>query len=163
MKWFAAVAATLGWVFSWSQLRGIRTEYIEGDLGPVPLGLLVMLGLTSTLMLALAVAALMNADFWPRLSVAVGVLFVAAIYLSHLALLSDTVRRFDRQGTADRRETSSIAGDSLEAMLKVTPAGKPRSQAAVAIFIAGVPTALILSGLSMLIRPSGRSQEVTVG
>lgn len=163
MRWLSGLAAIGGWLFCWSQLRGIRAEYIAGGLGPIPLWLLVLLGAVSTLLLATAVAIVMNLGPWPKMSVAVGLAFVAVIYLSHWSLLTDTVRRFDAEnGSGGARRGSSVATDSLEAMLKVAPSGEPRSLATVAIFIAGVPTALVLSGLTVLIRPSRDPSEAAV-
>lgn len=131
----ATLAALTGWIYSWSVIRQVRSEFAFGDLGPMPLWLILLMGGTSTLLIAAALAAGMGAPIWPLVAGAAGPAFLALIVLGQRSVMRHP-HMSDPVGIAD----------ALNAALRV------RSPLSVAIFVAGVPTALILSSLTWTIR-----------
>lgn len=137
-KRVAAVAALVGWIYSWSVIRQVRTEFSFGDLGQMPVWLLILMGGTSTLLIATSLAAAMGARFWPILSAVAGPAFLALIVLGQYAVMRHP--QIHRAVGID---------DAFNAALRV------RSPFSVAVFVAAVPTALVLSALTWMIRSRG--------
>jgi hypothetical protein len=136
----AALAALGGWIYSWYLFRGVRNEYASGDLGPMPSWLVLVLGLTTTGLIACSIAAWMRVPLWPLLAVGSAVVFLIAIVGSQQAVMQAVV---DTKFGGVARVS---IGSAVNASLRI------RSAAEV-ILIAVVPTMLTLTALSDWIFP----------
>ena len=130
----------MGWLYSWWLIRGFRAEYAAGDIGPMPMWLTVLMTLASTALIAAAVSAGMKAPIWPWLSIIAGAGMVKLVVGGYFAVLRSTVP-----------ELSPGLGEAFNAALR------SQKMWVVVIFVAGIPAALVLAGLTglMLNRSAG--------
>ena len=129
------VAAVAGWVYSWYQLRGVRNLYLSGDLGQQPFWLILLLGITSTALIGTAMTAVTRFKVWSYLSVVSGLGLFLSIVLSESAVATSVGLPIS-------------FGRALDLALRT------RSLFAVVVFVAGIPTLLVLAGISGLIEKS---------
>lgn len=135
----AMIAGFAGWIYSWYLIRGIRNEYSPGDIGKMPPWLLLLMAVTSTLLIGTSVSAGIRIPVWPFISAGSGLALVSLIFLGQLSVMR----------SAAPMQTPSFP-DAVRAALRVrTPFG-------VAVFVAGIPTLLVLSGITGAARGGGR-------
>lgn len=149
----AGVVAAIGWVYSWYLFRGIRNQYARVDIGSMPLWLLIIMGLTSTALIATTVMVMLRAEVWSKLSIAAGGLLFVAIVMAPFALMSS----YESQGSDGVRKCANFGPASCEQPANLASAFKAvfatRSALSAAVFVAGVPTILVLCGSSGLLLP----------
>lgn len=131
----ALVASTLGWLYGWFLLRGVRNEYAVGDLGPAPSGLLFLLIVITFVTIATALTAGIRVPFWPWMAIGSAILVVAGILLAQYFPLHDYYARHGGS-PVDLGEVVTVA------LRNRTPAG--------IVISTGIPMLLLLSGLSGL-------------
>ena len=131
----AMIFGFVGWIYSWYLIRGIRNEYSPGDIGKMPPWLLLLMVATSTFLIGTSVTAGLRLPVWPFVSAGGGLLLMSLIFLGQLSVMR----------SAAPTQTPSIS-DAVRAALRVrTPFG-------VAVFVAGIPTVLVLSGITGVAR-----------
>ncbi|MGH2772726.1 MAG: hypothetical protein ACRDIU_06280 [Actinomycetota bacterium] len=132
-------AGLVGWLYSWWLIRGFRAEYAAGDIGPMPMWLTVLMTLASTALIASAVSAGMKAPVWPWLSIVAGIGTVKLVVGGYFAVLRSTVP-----------ELSPGPSEAFNAALT------SQKMWVVVVFVAAIPTALVLAGLTglLLTRPA---------
>ncbi len=131
----AMIAGFVGWIYSWYLIRGIRNEFLPGDIGRMPGWLLVLMALTSTLLIGTSVSTGIRIPVWPFISAGSGLALVSLIFLGQLSYMQ----------SAAPTQAPSLS-DAVRAALRVrTPLG-------VAVFVAGIPTLLVLSGITGMAR-----------
>ncbi len=124
------------WLYSWYLIRGLRAVYSDEvrDIGAMPPWLLGLMVLTSTILLGASVSAGMRIPIWPLLSVAGGLAIFGLIVLGQFAVMNSVFLRPVSVGQA--------LNEALE----------NRKAWSVALFVAGIPTVLVLAGLTGMIR-----------
>lgn len=124
--------ALTAWLYSWYLIRGLRFAYSgEGiEIEPMPSWLLVVMVLSSSSLLGCAVCAGMRVPAWRGLSIAGGVALFGLPVLGQFAYMNSI---FAGQVSLDR---------ALDQMLE------SQSGLSVALFVAGIPTLLVLAGFS---------------
>ena len=138
----AMIAGFAGWIYSWYLIRGIRNEYSPGDIGKMPPWLLVLMALTSTLLIGTSVSAGIRIPVWPFISAGAGLALVSLVFLGQLSYMR----------SAASTQTPSLF-DAVRAALRVrTPFG-------VAVFVAGIPTLLVLSGITGIARGASSARQ----
>ncbi|MFN2609267.1 MAG: hypothetical protein ABR507_00095 [Actinomycetota bacterium] len=138
----AAASAFVGWVYSWYLLRGVRNFYAEGDVGTQPFWLVLLLGLTTTALIATTLTAGTRFRGWPYLSIGSGAGLFGSIILSQFAMLG------------------SVGAGSLANAFDL--AFRTRTTLSVAVFIAGIPCMLVLSGITFLLRRPHETSNMAV-
>jgi len=131
----ALAASTLGWLYGWFLLRGVRNEYAAGDLGPAPPGLLILLILITFVTIGTALAAGIRVPLWSWMAIGAAVLIVAGILLAQYFPLHDYSARHG-SFPVGLGEVVTVA------LRNRTPAG--------IVVSTGIPMLLLLSGLSGL-------------
>ncbi|MGI8425624.1 MAG: hypothetical protein ACR2FO_01960 [Actinomycetota bacterium] len=126
-------ASFAGWLYSWYIIRGVRRVYSVRDAGGMPTWLLVLMALTSTALIATTVCSGMRLSVWPAISMGAGVALLALIVGSQLAVMS------------------SFFGYSVSIGRAFSESIQTRSPVYVAIFIAGLPALMVMSGLRGLL------------
>jgi len=109
----------------------------------MPSWLLLIMALSSTALLATSVSAGMRFPPWRYLAIAAGAGLVGLIVLSHLALLHSVV------------SSHKTLADAFDSALR------GQSAANTAVFLAGIPTFLVLSGLTGILQARGRLSPET--
>lgn len=130
---FTVIAGFAGWLYSWFVIRGVRNEYSAGDLGPMPLGVLIVLGLVSTSLIAAFVLAGTRSRAWPFLAIVSGPLLGVGTVLAQWFVM--------RHPLGSRASLS----DAFTAALN------SRSGLEITLFIAFIPTSLVLAGAAELL------------
>lgn len=131
----AIITGFAGWLYSWYLIRGIRNEYSPGDIGKMPPWLLLLMALTSTLLIGTSVSAGIRIPVWPLVSVGAGLALVSLIFLGQLSYMRSAAPTL----------TPSFS-DAVSAALRV------RTPFSVAVFVTGIPTLLVLSGITGVAR-----------
>lgn len=140
--WFGLAA----WLYSWYLIRGLRHAYSgEGiEIGPMPSWLLAVMVLSSSTLLGCAVCAGMRVPAWRGLAIGGGLALFGLTVLGQFAVMNSVFVR------------SVSFGAALDQVLET------RGAVNVALFVAGVPTVLVLAGLSGLMAsrfPAGLPEE----
>lgn len=146
MKWarlVALITAVVGWIYSWIVFRQVRSEHQLGD-ASLPGWLLILMGTASTVLIATAFLAYFRSWVWAPLALASGILFFSMIVLGQLSVMQSALD-FARSQGAEARTVTFM--DAARAALRL------RSTAG-AVVVAGVPTLLVLSGLTGLVLPN---------
>jgi hypothetical protein len=131
LRRLATLAGLAGWLYSWFVIRGVRSEYAVGDLGTMPVWLLVVMALSSTILIAAALSAAMRAGLWPSLSVAAGLALFCLIVFGQLAVM---------------RSASRIARPSVADAL--TAAARVRGPVHAGLFMVAIPAVLVVAGIT---------------
>lgn len=129
--WFALGA----WLYSWYLIRGLRHAYSGAgiDLGVMPSWLLAVMVLTSTILLGTTVCAAMRFPAWPALAIGGGFGLFGLTLLGQFAIMSAVF-------------TSPVSlRDALGQVLET------RGLLSAGVFVAGIPTILLLAGLTGLL------------
>lgn len=115
------------WLYSWSLFAEIRNEFSVGG-GSPPVWILVVLGFTTTALIAAAGASWMKFRLWPVAALLGGASFAVAVVATQFATM--------------RIATSAVTiGDAFDAAL--------RERSALGVgFVTAAPTLLILAGLT---------------
>lgn len=162
MRALISVAAFAAWIYSWLLVRAVRTEFAVLQIGRIPVWLLILLGVTSTALIATSVGIWLRAGFWPIVSTLAGLLLFVSVVVSQYAVIDATfTSEFVPAETRDDRPTIAEAFDST---LRRNVDGQPRGAVNLAVFVAGIPSLLFLSGLSGMltgVRRRPRPQEAT--
>lgn len=149
----AGIAAFVAWLYSWYLLRNVRLEYGGGEIGSMPSWLVLLLALNALATLGTAMAAWLRLPAWPVLAIATGLLFVIGIVSGHYAVMSSTLDAFARAG-------AEVVGkvrisDAVRAALRT------RGPLHL-VLVTAVPTLLVLSGASGLLRLGPRRAPAPV-
>ncbi|MGH9196318.1 MAG: hypothetical protein ACRD1T_11330 [Acidimicrobiia bacterium] len=145
---FAILIALVSWIYSWWILRGVRAEYATGQIGSMPLWLLILLGGATTLLLATAVTAGLRSPAWPLFAAIGGVALVAGVFGSQYGLMKSAVDVL--------APTANVNVD--DAVRSVF-----RSRGAVEITgLFGLSTLLILAGATGYLKPEKQMAEADV-
>lgn len=134
----ASLLALAGWIYSWLIFRGVRNEYAAGDIGGIPAWLTALLAITTTLLIGTLVTAAINIPVWTALAVVAGFFMLAAVVGGHYGVMNSALAAVGRP--------SAGVGDAVRATLRTRSALE-------VVLISGLPTLLVLSGLSGLILP----------
>jgi hypothetical protein len=141
-----AITAFVGWLYSWALIRAIRSDFAVGDLGGLPLWLIVLMGVSSSALIAASLAAAMRAGLWPLLAATAGLTLFLLVVLGQLALM---------KGVPSVQDPSF--GDALRAAVRV------RTRLAAGFWVVGVPTGLVLLGLAGFALKSQEGDHEDVG
>jgi hypothetical protein len=133
----SAVLGFLGWLYSWLLIRNIRAEYSHGDIGKMPVWVILLMGFASTALLVAGLSAAMRAPIWPAISVIAGLSLFVLVVGGQMAIMR----------SASEIQAASIA-DALRAVFRTS-----RSLRAVFVFV--LPFVLVAGGLVGLGRRSG--------
>lgn len=127
----------VAWLYAWYLIRGLRHAYSgEGiEIGPMPDWLLLVMVLTSSSLLGCAVCAGMRVPAWRGLSITGGLALFGLTVLGQFAVMNSVF-------------VSPVSlGAALNQVLET------RGTMNVALFVAGIPTVLVLAGLSGFVAP----------
>lgn len=136
----------VGWLYSWSLIRAIRRDFSFG-LGRMPLWLMVLMGIASTLLIAAGLSAAMRAASWPALAASGGIFLFLLVVLGQLAVMQ----------AAPGIEDPSFS-QAFHAAIRV------RSPISAGLFVIALPAALVvfgLAGLSLRSRSANADKERT--
>lgn len=126
-----AITAFVGWLYSWALIRAIRSDFAVGDLGGLPLWLILLMGVSSSALIAASLAAAMRAGSWPLFAGVGGLSLFLLVVLGQLAIM---------KGVPTVQDPSF--SDALRAAVRV------RTGLAAGFWVVGVPTGLVLLGLA---------------
>lgn len=121
------------WFYSWSLFVEVRNEFSVAD-GSAPGWVLVLLGFTTTALIASAATAWMKFGAWPAIAVIAGAAFAVSLVGTQFVIM--------------RIATDAVTiSDALDAALRT------RSMFGV-IFVTAAPTLLVLAGIAgFIFRP----------
>lgn len=142
---FVIVVALVAWIYSWWLFRGVRAEYTTGEVGSMPGWLLVLLGGTTTALVATAVAAWLRAPAWPLLALAGSVGLVASVVGSQYGVMKSAV-------DALAPGTPLALTDAVRALVRT------RGSFEIAL-ISGLSMFLLLGGVTAYLRPIRQAVE----
>jgi hypothetical protein len=132
-----AVLGFVGWLYSWLLIRGIRAEYSYGDLGRMPFWVVLLMGFASTALIVAALSAAMRAPVWPAVTVVAGLSLFMLVVGGQMAVMR----------SASEIQAVSIQ-DALRAVFRINQG------LGAALFVVGIPAALVVAGLVGLLKPS---------
>jgi hypothetical protein len=138
------VAGWLGfgaWLYSWSLFVEVRNEFSVAD-GSPPVWILVLLGLTTTALIAAAATAWMKFWFWPAIALVAGLSFAASVIGTQFV-------------------TMRIVTDAVTLSDAFNAALRERSAAGV-VLVTAAPTLLVLAGAAGLVRRTRHQIRETV-
>jgi hypothetical protein len=134
------ITSLIGWVYSWYVFRGVRVEYASDLIGAMPRWLVVLFGVTTTVLIATMISAGMRLNFWPALAIAASFGFVIGLLGGHYGVMTSIIETIG----------DGVARPSLANVFEETL----RNRSAVEVtLIAAVPTILLLSGLTGWLLP----------
>ncbi|MEO7803091.1 MAG: hypothetical protein ABIS18_01230 [Actinomycetota bacterium] len=160
MRALTSIAAFAAWIYSWLLVRAVRTEFQVLQLGRIPVWLLVLLGATSTALIGTAVSIWLRTKWWPMVSTLAGALLFASIVISQYAVID--AKFTGDQGTTQINQDRPTLSSAFASTLRTKVGGEARSAVNLAIFVAGIPFLLFLSGLAGMLfgfRDRPRPQE----
>lgn len=126
----SAALGFIGWLYSWMLIRGIRAEYSHGDLGKMPFWVVLLMGFTSTALIVAGLSAAMRAPIWPVICLVAGVSLFLLVVGGQMAVMR----------SASEVQAASVP-DALRAVFRIN-----RSLSG-ALFVLGLPSALVVGGL----------------
>lgn len=138
---------TLAWIYSWILFRQVRAEHTLSEQA-TPGWLLVLMGLTSTALIATAILAGLRSPLWPTMAAVVAVAFAVLVVLAQHSMLTAAL-----EAGADPK-----AVDRLTLWFSAQAAIRSRSAFGAAL-ITGLPLAMLLAGATGLVLQQGGSDE----
>lgn len=138
------MVALVAWIYSWDLFRRFRIEYADGLIGVMPRWLLIVFGVTTTLLVAAAFLAKMRVWFWPAAAVAGSAAFPTGVIGGHFALMNSIIE------TAGVGTTRATIADAFNEALRTRSLFE-------LVLISALPTVLLLAGLTGLLwRTTGK-------
>ena len=125
-----ALAGFAGWLYSWAFFRALRRDYSIAAPGQMPVWLMALMAIASTILIAAGLSAAMRARVWPALAVVGGASLFLLVVLGQLAAMQAA------PGVSD----PSFA-QALRAAIKV------RAPLAASFWVMGVPSVLVVLGI----------------